>query len=142
MRLCAFQAKYKEAGKKEASSSLYHLLPETLDTQHAKEAYQLQSEVRDMHTHTHTHTNVLTHTHTPLTPPVSLSQTKYKEVVKKENSTPLYALLPDTAEIQLAREQTDLQSQVQQQPTQTTFLLLSSSFDPWRVSISLCRRRF
>ena len=55
--VCVFKAKYKEAGKKEASNSLYHLLPETLDTQHAKEAYQLQSEVRYTHTHTHTQTH-------------------------------------------------------------------------------------
>ena len=43
--LLLFQAKYKEAGKKEASTSLYHLLPETLETQHAKEATELLSEV-------------------------------------------------------------------------------------------------
>lgn len=39
------QAKYKDAAKKEASSCEYHQLPETLETQHAKEASQLQSEV-------------------------------------------------------------------------------------------------
>lgn len=38
--------KYKEAGKKAAMSSLYSTLPETLETQHAKEAAQLQSQVR------------------------------------------------------------------------------------------------
>lgn len=37
--------KYKEAGKKEVASSLYSTLPETLETQHAKEASQLQSQV-------------------------------------------------------------------------------------------------
>lgn len=37
--------KYKEAGKKAAMSSLYSTLPETLETQHAKEAAQLQSQV-------------------------------------------------------------------------------------------------
>lgn len=41
-----FQAKYKEASKRQASTSLYHRLPETLETQHAKEASQLQSQVR------------------------------------------------------------------------------------------------
>ena len=40
-----FQAKYKEESLKEASDSLYHLLPETLETQHAREASDLQSEV-------------------------------------------------------------------------------------------------
>lgn len=48
------QAKYKEASKKEANSCLYHQLPETLETQHAKEATELQSQV-------HKHTNVFTH---------------------------------------------------------------------------------
>lgn len=37
--------KYKEAGKKRVQSSLYSTLPETLETQHAKEASQLQSQV-------------------------------------------------------------------------------------------------
>lgn len=46
-----FQTKYKEAGKKEASTSLYSTLPETLETQHAKEASQLQSEVRTWAAH-------------------------------------------------------------------------------------------
>lgn len=40
-----FQRKYKEAGKKAATSSLYSALPETLETQHAREASQLQSQV-------------------------------------------------------------------------------------------------
>lgn len=39
------QVKYKEAGKKQTPASLYHRLPETLETQHAKEASQLQSQV-------------------------------------------------------------------------------------------------
>lgn len=42
---CVFKAKYKEASKKQTSASLYHRLAETLETQHAKEASQLQSEV-------------------------------------------------------------------------------------------------
>lgn len=40
-----FQNKYKEAGKKELVRSLYSLLPETKETQHAKELTQLYSEV-------------------------------------------------------------------------------------------------
>ena len=39
------QVKYKEDGKKEMSINLYSLLPETIDTQHAKEVSNLQSEV-------------------------------------------------------------------------------------------------
>lgn len=37
--------KYKEEGKKEMSINLYSLLPATIDTQHAKELSDLQSEV-------------------------------------------------------------------------------------------------
>lgn len=40
-----FQSKYKEEGKKEAAISLYSILPETPETQHAREASELQSEV-------------------------------------------------------------------------------------------------
>lgn len=39
------QVKYKEDGKKELSVNLFSLLPETLDTQHAKELAEMQSEV-------------------------------------------------------------------------------------------------
>lgn len=46
---CVFQVKYKEAGKKQASTALYHQLPETMETQHAKEASQLQSQVHTVH---------------------------------------------------------------------------------------------
>ncbi len=39
------QTKYKEAGKKEVKTCLYSLLPHTMETQHAKEAAELLSEV-------------------------------------------------------------------------------------------------
>lgn len=39
------QTKYREAGRKAASSCLYSKLPETLETHHAKEVSQLQSQV-------------------------------------------------------------------------------------------------
>lgn len=42
---CLFQSKYKQEGLKEASLSLYSVMPETLQTQHAREASELQSEV-------------------------------------------------------------------------------------------------
>lgn len=42
-----FQSKYKQAGKKELVNCLYSLLPETKETQHAKEQTQLYSEVRN-----------------------------------------------------------------------------------------------
>ena len=41
----AFQTKYKEAGKKEISSSHYSQLPVTMETQHAKDVSQILSEV-------------------------------------------------------------------------------------------------
>lgn len=47
--LFLFQMKYKETGKKDVMSSLYSTLPETLETQHAKEASQLQSQVQNTH---------------------------------------------------------------------------------------------
>lgn len=39
------QVKYRESGKKEAGLALYHLLPETADTLHAKHMSEIQSEV-------------------------------------------------------------------------------------------------
>lgn len=54
----SLQSKYKEAGKKEASSSLYSKLPETLETQHAKEVAQLQSQVLTSQTREKTQANV------------------------------------------------------------------------------------
>lgn len=41
----SLQVKYKE-GKKDLSSSLYHLLPETEETKFAKTVTELQSEVQ------------------------------------------------------------------------------------------------
>lgn len=41
----ARQLKYKEDGKKEMSISLYSVLPDTLDTQHAKEQSDSHSQV-------------------------------------------------------------------------------------------------
>lgn len=38
--------RYKEAGKKGVNSCLYSLLPETLETAHAKEVSELLSEVQ------------------------------------------------------------------------------------------------
>ena len=58
--LFVFQVKYKEGGLKEASDSLYHLLPETLDTQHAREASQLQSEVHRLSSHLGVYSSIIT----------------------------------------------------------------------------------
>lgn len=40
------QVKYREGGKKEATSALYHLLPETAEMHRAKHMSEIQSEVR------------------------------------------------------------------------------------------------
>lgn len=42
---CVFQVNYKAAGKKQMTGALYSVLPETLETQHAREITQLLSEV-------------------------------------------------------------------------------------------------
>ncbi len=62
------QLKYKEGGKKELSTNLYSVLPETEEMKLAKAAMELQSEVgRHLQggiiTHTHTHRHTHTHTH-------------------------------------------------------------------------------
>lgn len=43
--LFRLKVKYKEDGRKEMSVNLYSLLPDTLDTQHAKELSDTRSEV-------------------------------------------------------------------------------------------------
>lgn len=42
-----FQLKYKDAGKKEMSSSLYSVLPDTAETNLAKEHSEMLSEVQN-----------------------------------------------------------------------------------------------
>ncbi|XP_042337070.1 nebulette-like, partial [Plectropomus leopardus] len=74
------ESKYKEAGKKELVNSLYSLLPETKDTQHAKEQTQLHSEKA------------------------------YREEGKKEAVCSLYAQMPQTIETVFAKELTKTQS--------------------------------
>lgn len=46
--ISAHQVKYKEDGKKELSKNLYSALPETAETQFAKQMSEIQSEVRTM----------------------------------------------------------------------------------------------
>lgn len=43
------QRKYAEAQKKDLKSTLFHLLPETLDTAHAKDVSELLSQVSFSH---------------------------------------------------------------------------------------------
>lgn len=43
--------KYREAGRQQAGGSLYSVMAETLDTRHAKEVSQIQSQVAITHAH-------------------------------------------------------------------------------------------
>ncbi|MEQ2158259.1 hypothetical protein GOODEAATRI_010444, partial [Goodea atripinnis] len=72
--------KYKEASKKELVKSLYSQLPETKETQHAKEQTQLHSDKA------------------------------YREEGKKEAGHSLYAQMPQTIETVFAKEVTKAQS--------------------------------
>ena len=44
--LLSLQTRYGEEGRQEMNYSLFSLLPETMETQHARQASHLQSEVR------------------------------------------------------------------------------------------------
>uniref|UniRef100_A0A3P9P1J4 Nebulette n=1 Tax=Poecilia reticulata TaxID=8081 RepID=A0A3P9P1J4_POERE len=87
------QLKYKEEGRKDASVSLYAVLPETMETQHAKEATSLQSQVR-------------------LSCVCFSLQRKYRDSVKKDLSCSLFHQLPETLETLHAKEASDLLSEV------------------------------
>lgn len=58
-----FQSKYKEAGRKQASGALYSLLPETLETQHAKDVTNLLSQVKESLLYELQNTRVRINTH-------------------------------------------------------------------------------
>lgn len=99
------QKKYKEDGKRKASVSLYSQLPDTPEIQHAVEVSQLQSEVQ-----THTRTQILGRSSTLC---VCLFQVNYRPKLQvKRAPSSLYSQLADTAEIQFAREMTEMQSEV------------------------------
>lgn len=97
------QVKYKE----DVSSSLYCSLPQTPQTQRAKELTELQSQVRSVHP-----LPVQFDTNTSEFTKLFVLQVKYKEGCK-EASSPLYHLLPHTAETHLAKQNSELQSEVQ-----------------------------
>lgn len=127
------------------------MMAETLDTQHAKQASQIQSQVRShLHTLATTHLNFtvpgscfssshrfqdsasrtfnlgyFTHQTLPTTQflsgrrghvtrkqTLSSLQVKYKEDVQKALSSSLFSSLPHTLQTELAKEVTELQSQV------------------------------
>lgn len=122
-----FQAKYKEAGRKEACSSLYSKLPQTLDTLHAKEASQLQSQVCTssicvllwLYNSVPQRLGENNNSHDPMplhntnVSVFSLSvQVKYKQESRKEATSSLYHQLPETSETQLAKDLKNIHSEV------------------------------
>uniref|UniRef100_A0A3B3TUU0 Nebulette n=1 Tax=Poecilia latipinna TaxID=48699 RepID=A0A3B3TUU0_9TELE len=84
-----------EEGRKDASVSLYAVLPETMETQHAKEASSLQSQVRRRASAWKHH-----------------DVTFYTDSVRKDLSCSLFHQLPETLETLHAKEVSDLLSEV------------------------------
>lgn len=104
--LSMFQSKYRESAKKESGTSLYHTLPETKDTQHAREATEIQSEVRWCSRDSHILTRFFM-----CSASVSPQQVRYKEG-KKLQSSSVYSQLPQTPQTQFAAKVSELQSDV------------------------------
>lgn len=104
------QVKYKQDSRKEVSGSLYHQLPETTETQLAKELKDIYSEVRN--TQTDKCEQHLCDKFGEVSSVCSFSQVKYKEEGKKEISKNLYSLLPETAETFFAKQMSEIQSEV------------------------------
>lgn len=114
--------------KKKAAGSLYHQLPETLETQRVREVTELQSQVR---TKAHFIRRMMMSEagfggdggceagsaladRCSLGPrqPLCFLQNKYKQSGKTSTLSSLYAQLPQTAETQLAAKMAALQSEV------------------------------
>lgn len=105
--------KYREAGKKGASSCLYSTLPETLETQHAKEASQLQSQV-SVHLSSgqsacSTELNHFTWIQTVPWLCVFLQLT-----YRQKDVSSLFHLMPETADSGFIRRQMEMLSEVRQ----------------------------
>lgn len=118
--LCFLQRPYKK-DVKDCSSSLYHLMPETLDTLVARQQTDAISEVRPRPPHLLVLLRLLPlflllllciHIPQFILVSSSLFQLKYKEDGKKEMNMNLYSLLPETLDTQHAKEQSQSQSQV------------------------------
>lgn len=116
-----FQTRYKKSGRQEAGSCLYSVMPETLDTQHAKQVSQIQSQVPDPPSCDH---EPELHFHFLVKLLWCSLQVKYKEEVQKELSSSLFSSLPQTLQTELAKEVTALQSQVTQRVKQSVTVTL------------------
>lgn len=118
--LVLLQKKYKEDGKRKASISLYSQLADAPEIQHALEVSQLQSEVRGHVTRVQGATgfmgNVISAQDAGSSDTShSLSQVNYRpKVLVRGAPSSLYSQLPDTTEIQFAREMTEMHSEVGQ----------------------------
>ena len=109
-----FQKKYKEDGKRRASISLYSQLPETPEIQHAIEMSQMQSEVHRNRQRREA-TGILGNVVLVVTLSIHLSLLQVNcrpSLLVKGAPSSLYSQLPDTSEIQFAREMTEMQSEV------------------------------
>lgn len=100
------QSKYKQDGLKSLSQSLYCQLAETAETQLAKTAAELQSEVSRCSAVTQPSFSTKTRLQCP-------QQAKYREAGRKEAKSSLYQRLPQTLETLHAKEAGELQSQVE-----------------------------
>lgn len=109
--VCFIQVKYKDS----VSDSLYATLPETLDTQHAKHATAIISEVQQPRVQTlcdFCTLQTLSHSRRARDHHVLYVQVKYKEGGRQSLSSPLFTRLPETLQTQTAREIADAQSDV------------------------------
>lgn len=93
--------------KQEVNGSLYHQLPVTMATQQAKDLTVLCSEVSSGTA------DVSDQTVLKVTWSLSFaSQVKYREDAKKEAGHNLFSRLPETAETLLAKQISEIQSEV------------------------------
>lgn len=122
------QLQYRKLGRQQAGSSLYSAMVDTLDTQHAREASQLQSQVDIQPAGGSAGGAAVvavgsvkfkgnSKLHLQQSPSVSVDlcrplQVKYKEAGQKELSSSLFSTLPQTLQTEVAKELTELQSQV------------------------------
>lgn len=101
------QLKYKQSSPAD-SCTLFHLMPETLQTQFVREQTDMLSEVascfhRSFHAPAGLFSSLFSSVH---------HQAKYKEEGRKEVGVSLYSVLPDTPDTQHAKELQVLQSEV------------------------------
>lgn len=110
------QNKYKQGFRESVASSLYCQLPQTAETQLAAKVTDLQSQVGQVGVHLCSFSSSSSLASSSLC--VSPVQSKYKEDGMRSLSQSFYSQLPETAETQLARSVSELQSQVTTTHTQ------------------------